>query len=81
MMTEVKYEEITDKGLLVTGKDGKKELLEADSIIPASPWTPNTELFENLKGKVPEVYIVGDAVEPRMLIDAVADGYWTARKI
>ena len=81
MMTEVKYEEITDKGLTITTKDGKTQTLEADSIIPVTPWAPNTELFNSLQGKVPEVYAVGDCREPNLMIDAIADGYWTARNI
>jgi 2,4-dienoyl-CoA reductase (NADPH2) len=81
VMTGVKYEEITDKGLTITTKDGKKMTLEADSIIPAMPWEPNTDLFKSLQGKVPEVYAVGDCQEPRLIMDAIADGYWTARKV
>jgi len=81
MMTDVKYEEITDKGLTITTKDGKKLTLEADSIIPVTPSAPNNRLFESLQGKVPEVYAVGDCREPRLIIDAIADGYWIARDI
>jgi 2,4-dienoyl-CoA reductase (NADPH2) len=81
MMTEVKYEEITDKGLTLTTKDGKRQTLEADSIIPVTPWAPNTALLKSLQGKVPEVYAVGDCKEPRLIIDAVADGYSLARNI
>ena len=36
---------------------------------------PNTELFESLKGKVPEVYAIGDCNNPRLIADAVADGW------
>ena len=71
----VKYEEVTDEGLVVTTKKGERQLLEADSILTALPLSPNTGLFDSLKGKVPEVYSIGDSREPRLIIDAIAEGY------
>jgi thioredoxin reductase len=81
MLTGVSYDEITDKGLIVTTKDGKKQTIEADTIIPALPFTPNTELLESLKGKAPEVYVIGDCNEPRRIVDAIAAGYHTCLNI
>ncbi len=74
MMTEVKYEEITDKGLAIITKDGKRETLEADTIVLAMPLQPNTDLIKSLIGEVPEVYPIGDCREPRLIADAIADG-------
>jgi 2,4-dienoyl-CoA reductase (NADPH2) len=74
LLTGVKYEEITDKGLTVTNEAGQRQTIEADTIIPAVPLTPNTELLKILEGKVPEIYTIGDGREPRLIIDAIADG-------
>ena len=81
MMTGVKYEEITDKGLAIITKEGKRQTIEADSIVPAMSLTPNTELLKLLEGKVPEIYLIGDCEEPRLIIDAIADGSHIARAI
>jgi pyruvate/2-oxoglutarate dehydrogenase complex dihydrolipoamide dehydrogenase (E3) component len=81
MMTGVKSMEIMDKGLLITTKEGKKETIEADSIVHTSPLAPDISLFESLKEKVPEVYAIGDCKEPRLIVDAIADGWQTARRI
>jgi 2,4-dienoyl-CoA reductase (NADPH2) len=81
MMTEVKYEEITDKGLTINTKEGKKQTIEADTIITALPLLPNTELIKSLKAIVPEFYAIGDCSEPKMIIDAIADGSRIARVI
>ena len=81
MMTEVKYEEITDKGLTITTKDGERQTLEADNIIPVMPLIPNTKLAKSLEEKVPEVYLVGDCKEPRLILDAVGGGFRVARDI
>lgn len=72
---------ITAKGLTVLTKEGYKRTVEADSIIPAVPMKPNTELFEHLKGKVPEVYTVGDCGNPRLIVDAIADGWRVGKEI
>lgn len=81
MMTGVKSMEITDKGLVITTKEGKRETIEADSIVHTSPLAPNMALFESLKGKVPEVYAIGDCKEPRLIVDAIAEGWQIARRI
>jgi 2-enoate reductase len=81
MMTGVKSMEITDEGLIITTKEGEKEKIEADSIVHTSPLAADISLFESLKGKVPEVYAIGDCKEPRMIVDAIADGWQIARSI
>jgi len=78
MMPGVKYQEITDKGLIVIDRDGRTQTLEADTIVTATPLTPNVELLKTMKGTVAEIYPVGDCAEPRLIIDAVADGFRVA---
>jgi 2,4-dienoyl-CoA reductase (NADPH2) len=73
-VTGVKYEEITGKGLVVKSKDGNKKLIKADTVITALPLLPDTELFNRLKGKAKEVYAIGDAKEPHLIVDAIAAG-------
>jgi 2,4-dienoyl-CoA reductase (NADPH2) len=81
IITGVKKMEITDKGLAIVTKEGKKQTIEADSIIPTAPLKPNTGLLKSLKGKVPKIYAIGDCKEPRMIVDAIREGYHTARSI
>lgn len=75
------YEEITDKGLTLVIKEGERQTIEADTILPALPLRPNTELFESLKGKVPEIYLIGDAREPHLILEAIGEGFRTALTI
>jgi len=79
MLPGVKYEEITDKGLTITTKEGKKQTIEADTIVTALPLLPNTELLKELDGIVPEVYAIGDCRDPHLIVDAIADGSRIAR--
>jgi 2,4-dienoyl-CoA reductase (NADPH2) len=81
MMTEVKYHEVTDRGLTILTKEGKRHSIEADTIVPAMSLTPNTELVKNLEGKVPEVYPIGDCKDPHLILEAIADGSRVARAI
>ncbi len=81
MMTEVKYEEITDNGLTITTKEGKKQTIEADTIVTVMPLLPNTELLKSLEGRVREIYTIGDCKEPHLTVDAIADGSRVARAI
>jgi pyruvate/2-oxoglutarate dehydrogenase complex dihydrolipoamide dehydrogenase (E3) component len=71
----VKPVAVTAKGLTVLTKEGYKKTIEADSVVPAIPMRPNTKLFESLQGKVPEVYTIGDCNNPKLIADAVADGW------
>jgi 2,4-dienoyl-CoA reductase (NADPH2) len=81
MITGVKDMEITDEGLVITTKEGEKQTLQADSIVPTSPLKPNTGLMKSLGGKAPEIYAIGDCREPRMIVDAIADAWEIANKI
>jgi 2,4-dienoyl-CoA reductase (NADPH2) len=74
MLAQVKYEEITDEGLVITTKDGVRRVLEADTIITALPLQLGADLMKSLEGKVPEVHRIGDYREPGYMYDAIADG-------
>lgn len=69
-----KYEKITDKGLVLIDSKGKKRTIEADTIIIAAGSIGNAWLSEELKGKVPEIYSVGDCKEPRDILEALTEG-------
>jgi 2,4-dienoyl-CoA reductase (NADPH2) len=75
------YVEINDQGLMIVNKDGSRQSLKADTIIPALPLVPNTTLYDSLQGKVPELYAAGDCHEPLLIADAVSAGMQAAREI
>lgn len=81
MLAGVKLEEVTDKGLVITTKEGQRQTLEADTILTTLPMLPNTALKDSLEGVAPEVYAIGDCAEPNLIVDAVAAGSKLAREI
>ena len=72
--TEVKEEEITDTGMEIIDREGKRVSLEADDIVIAAGSLVDKSLFESLKNKVPEIYEAGDCVEARRLQEATSEG-------
>jgi 2,4-dienoyl-CoA reductase (NADPH2) len=81
LLSGVKYESISDNGLTLVTKEGQKQTIEADTILPALGFKPGSAFTESLKDKVSEIYVIGDAKEPRLIVDAVADGFRTALNI
>jgi 2,4-dienoyl-CoA reductase (NADPH2) len=81
MLAGVKYERITDEGLVVTTKEGERKTIEADSIITSLPLLPDAVLLRTLKDKGTEIYQIGDCRESGLMHDAIADGSRIARKI
>jgi pyruvate/2-oxoglutarate dehydrogenase complex dihydrolipoamide dehydrogenase (E3) component len=75
------YLEITDKGLTIINKGGERQVIEADTVVPALPLMPNMGLIGSLKGKVSEVYAIGDCKEPHLIADAISTGLRTARTV
>lgn len=81
ILTEVRYESITDTGMIVTGKDGRRRAIEADTVLVSVPLKPNHRLYEGLKGLAPDVRMIGDCKQPGLIIDAIADGFVTGRAL
>jgi 2,4-dienoyl-CoA reductase (NADPH2) len=81
IISGARFEEINGEGLVITTKDGKRVTLKAGSIVTALPLLPNLELFNSMKGKANEVYAVGDARDPNLIVDAIEDGSRIARQI
>ena len=79
--TEAKYEEVNDKGLVITTKEGEKKTLEADTILVTLPYLPNTDAIKSLEGKAPEIYTIGSCGEPGLIVNAIADGARVGHKI
>lgn len=81
MLSGARYKEITAKGLSITTREGETMALTADTIVVTAPPEPNTILLDALKGMVPEVYLIGDGKEPRLIVDATFEGSKIARAI
>ena len=52
-----------------------------DTVVLALGSVANNRLYEALKGKVPELYLVGQALAPRKMLDSTLDGLRVARMV
>ena len=77
MLTGVTYEEINERGLVIT-RDDAERLLEADTVVIAAGYLPDDSLYNELNGKVPQLYLVGDSREPRSIVEAVHEAFASA---
>lgn len=55
--------------------------VEADTVIQATPFDTNRELFDSLIGICPEVYAVGDCYSPNTIANATARANIIARRV
>jgi 2,4-dienoyl-CoA reductase-like NADH-dependent reductase (Old Yellow Enzyme family)/thioredoxin reductase len=81
ILTGVKLERITGKGLVITRSDDVREELTGDTVVLALGATADSQLVDSLWGKVPELYSVGDCVEPQTVLEATDTGLRAALAI
>jgi 2,4-dienoyl-CoA reductase (NADPH2) len=79
MVTDVKLLEVTNKGVKIS-LAGSPQFIQADTVIKVGI-TTNAKLSQELEGKVPFLYSIGDCKEQGMLLEAVASGFLAGQKI
>jgi len=67
-------ESINESGVVIT-KDGQSKLLKADTVVLSPKPSACIELANQLKGKIPQLHIIGDCVQPRGIADAIHEGF------
>ncbi len=80
LLLSTKLERITAKGAWVRGKRGEEEL-EADTVIWAVGSTPLEELAEPARQLGIQTHVVGDALKPRSLEEAIREGFEAALRL
>ena len=80
VMTSSTVERRVDGGFIVkTG--GKETLVKAESAILAVGYDPERRLYDEVRNKVPEAYLFGDARRVQNIMYAIWDAYEVARAI
>jgi len=59
-------------------KDGKEAKVQGDTIVLALGVKPEDKLYWDLYDKVLNLHLVGDAKEPRQIMQAVSEGFYAA---
>jgi 2,4-dienoyl-CoA reductase-like NADH-dependent reductase (Old Yellow Enzyme family)/thioredoxin reductase len=81
ILTGTKIREITDAGVNVLDKNLREYEIKADTVVLALGYSPSKTLYSELKGQYSEVYLVGDAMRAKKIVDAVYQANYFARKI
>ena len=72
--------EVSGDGIVVEDKSHRR-MLSADTVVMAIGLEPEQELYSSLIGKVPNLYLIGDARRPQNIMYAIWDAYEVARNI
>jgi len=80
-LSEVKLEEITDRGAFVIDKTWNRFEIPVDTVILSLGLEPRTETASRFKGLAPDVYTIGDCVKPQTIKEAVHGGFNVAVEI
>ena len=82
ILTSTRVETISEQGILATDKNGERKNIGVfDTIVLAMGAKPFDEISREIKGKVLEVYVIGDALETRRALEAISEGAMVGRKL
>ena len=73
--------EVTDDGVGLVDSSFRKSALQAGTVVIAVGLETEQKLFRTLVDKIPHVYLIGDAKQPRNIMYAIWDAYEVARNI
>jgi 2,4-dienoyl-CoA reductase (NADPH2) len=79
--TEMRIEEITAHAVVARDAQGDQKTFPADSVVLAFGYEPAGELYNALKERVPELYPIGDCLQPRQIPEAMREAHCLAGRI
>lgn len=77
VITETSLLEVTDRGAILIDNKFKKQNIDADTVVIAVGFKADRELYNKLRDKVADLYLVGDANESANIMNAI----WSANEI
>jgi len=80
-LTSTKVKELGKGYAVVEDASGTRKIDGFDTIVLAVGSKPDDRVAKSLKGKVPELHVIGDASEPREALEAVYEGEEIALKV
>jgi thioredoxin reductase len=81
VLTNTAVAQIKADSVDIQDERGNRSSIKADTVVIATGFAPENRLARALSDSPREVYAIGDCVEPRKILDAVREGYRTARLI
>lgn len=81
VLLHVEVMDITFEGIKIRNKDGLEKTIPYDTLIISLKRNSNDSLFDQLQGKAPEVYKIGDCAKVGEIRDAIQAANEIARKL
>ncbi len=75
IMTKTTCEKVSEEGVTVCLPDSSNKTVPADTVVIATGSKPDRSLYDALQGRVGKLVLIGDAVEPRTVYEAVSEGF------
>ena len=81
--TNHEVKEITPRGVVArdNSTEGPPTPISADSVVTATGFRPNTDVYEELRDSAAEVYNIGSSVKVGRIMEAVSDAQFVAMRI
>lgn len=74
VMTNATLQEVTDEGVVIQSK-AEEKTLPYDTVVLAVGLKSETSLYDLIKGETPELYKIGDCKKPRLVHEAIWEGF------
>lgn len=81
IITSASVKRFVKDGAILERNDEEETLSGFDTIVLATGIAPVNELASRIQGKIKEMYVIGDAKQPRKALDAIAEAAEIGRKI
>jgi len=75
ILLKTKFKRVAEQTVVIEKEGQESELGKIDRIVLAIGYKPENSLFNALKGKVPELFVIGDCVKPRKAYEAIHEGF------
>jgi len=81
LLPECTVQEFSGDGVSVVNAAGKTVKIKCDTAVTAFGAAPDQGGIDELSQIIPETYIIGDAMKPGQIGDAISSAYWLTRGI
>jgi 2-enoate reductase len=81
IMTNHTLCEVKEGSVCLAGKNLEKQEIEADTVVLSVGLNPNNKIYNVLSAKTKNLYLIGDAREPRNIMGAIWDAYEVSRSL
>jgi 2-enoate reductase len=66
---------------VVINNSFSQSILKTDTVVLAVGQEPSQDLYRELQGKIPNIYLIGDSRQAKNIMNAIWDAYEVARTI